>query len=137
MTKKRSSEILAVKNVNFLAEKTSFRNLGPRKCFPSPQTRSQVSATGWCVRGLRVEQLTTRSVGLPVAQDHTQNYYRTVSAAAGVGLFEQVNKASYIVNKLFRLIRIVIIIGRRAPFTHFGQSRVSRGRCKPTELRIR
>jgi len=26
-------------------EKTSFRNFGPRKFFPSPQTRRQVSAT--------------------------------------------------------------------------------------------
>src|SRR6218665_1601205 len=44
MTKRRSSEILAVK-IEIFSEKTSFRNLGPRKICPSPQTRRQVSAT--------------------------------------------------------------------------------------------
>ena len=33
-------------NGNF-SEKRSFRNLGPRKIFPSLQTRRQVSATAW------------------------------------------------------------------------------------------
>src|SRR6218665_2539154 len=44
MTKKRSSEIFALKREIF-PEKTSFRNLGPQKKIPSPQTRRQVSAT--------------------------------------------------------------------------------------------
>ena len=45
MTKKGHQKLLAVK-MEFVPEKTSFRNLDPWKTFPSPQTRRQVSATG-------------------------------------------------------------------------------------------
>src|SRR6218665_3187870 len=50
MTKKRSSEILGVK-MDIFPKNTSFRNVGPRKINPPPQTRRQVSATA-------IEQLT-------------------------------------------------------------------------------
>jgi len=42
----------------FFRKKTSFRNLGPRKFFPYPQTRRQVSATGsthWTTEGNKQE----------------------------------------------------------------------------------
>jgi len=54
MTKKRSSEILGVKmdreNGHFSGKNRHFRNFGPRKIFPSPQTRRQVSATDKDIR---------------------------------------------------------------------------------------
>ena len=42
--KKRSSEILGLKMDTFSRKNRHFRNFGPRKFFPSPQTRRQVSA---------------------------------------------------------------------------------------------
>src|SRR6218665_3864786 len=72
MTKKRSSEILAVK-MEFFSEKSSFRNFGPRKFFPSPQTRRQVSATAppnILVRTVRPPNIFDKST--PVLSDSTQ-----------------------------------------------------------------
>src|SRR6218665_1995303 len=45
MTKKRSSEFSGVKMEIFFQKKMSFGNFGPRKSFPPPPTRRQVSAT--------------------------------------------------------------------------------------------
>src|SRR6218665_959946 len=45
MTKKMSSEILALKMEIFSQKNPSFGKLGARKNFSSPQTRRQVSAT--------------------------------------------------------------------------------------------
>src|SRR6218665_566171 len=44
MTKKRGN--FGHENGKIISKKTSFRNFGPRKMFPSPQTRRRVSATG-------------------------------------------------------------------------------------------
>jgi len=46
------SEIVVIRNCgrengHFFREKSSFRNLGPREIFPSPQTRRQVSTDGY------------------------------------------------------------------------------------------
>src|SRR6218665_648534 len=50
-TKRENPKNLVIRNFgrengHFFLKKTSSRNLGPRKKFPSPQTRRQVSATG-------------------------------------------------------------------------------------------
>jgi len=45
MTKKKVIRNFCRENGNVVPKITSFRNLGPRKVFPSPQTQRQVSAT--------------------------------------------------------------------------------------------